>query len=85
MTAKLSVDCSCGGNLIILSDQRPMKQRKGFFQCVQVFFHEGESKCEENLICEHLYLTEQHHYYFDVIQTHVINKHRKSKKEKVKK
>ena len=54
MTLKLSINCSCGGNLIILSDQRPTV-RKGFFESVQVFFHEGESKCEENSICEKLY------------------------------
>ena len=84
MTLKLSIDCSCGGNLIILSDQRPTV-RKRFFEFVQVFFHEGESKCEENSICEKLYLTNQHQYYFDVIQTHIINKQKKTKKEKVKK
>jgi hypothetical protein len=84
MTAKLSIDCSCGGNLIILSDPRST-ERKGFYACVEVFFHEGESKCEENLICEKLYLANQHHHYFDAIQTHIINKQKKTKKEKVKK
>jgi len=84
MTAKLSVICSCGGNLIILSDLRP-HERIGFFECVEVFFHEGESECKENSLCERLYETKQHDQYFNVIQTYLVSKHNKPKKEKVKK
>ena len=83
MTAKLSVGCSCGGNLIILSDLRP-HERIGFYECVQLFFHEGERECKENSICEYLYETKQHDQYFDVIQHYVISKQNKPKKEKVK-
>lgn len=83
MTSKLSVDCSCGGNLIVLSDQRPT-ERKGLFECVQVFFHEGKSECKENLICKYLDETKQYESYFDVMRSFVISKHYKSKKEKVK-
>ena len=83
MTAKLSVGCSCGGNLIILSDLRP-QEKIGCYESIQIFFHEGESECKENSICEHLYETKQHDQYFDVMQTYVISKQNKPKKEKVK-
>lgn len=83
MTAKLSVDCSCGGNLIVLSDQR-QAERIGFFECVQLFFHEGESECKENLICKYLDETKQHDQYFNVVKSYVIAQQNKPKKEKVK-
>jgi len=82
MALKLFVNCSCGGNLIVLSDQRPL-EREGFYENLQMFFHEGKNNCEENRICEKLYLAKEHHYYFEVMQNHIMNKENKTKKEKV--
>ena len=84
MTLKMSVDCSCGGNLIVLSDMRP-NEKVGVYDHVEVFFHEGKNECEENSICEYLYSTNQHQNYFDVIRSYVISKQNKTHREKVKK